>query len=90
MPDLYAFPLEEHSQADWVEIHRGMTLRDYFAAKILAAMPVEIMKEITYPASDDRQSDEAVGMMHMRRKSYAEFAYKMADAMLTEREVKKP
>lgn len=60
--NVWAFP---KGQSDYSE-NRGMTLRDYFAAKAMQG----VLSSPTDPASF-----EAVGV----------FAYKVADAMLAER-----
>lgn len=66
-----AFPVtlsEDHGQPSWHP--NGMTLRDYFAAKAMAALIVAI------PGGDNgaAQADE-----------YAQGSYEMADAMLKAR-----
>ncbi len=65
-----------------VEIQRGMSLRDYFAAKVLGgimsgsgAMRMEIQ---SFYGSMPSSSDSAMRL-------YARAAYEMADAMLAER-----
>jgi hypothetical protein len=67
-----AFPLAgTNNLNNTVMLSRGMTLRDYFAAKALAAMP--------RVALDDEENG---GWAY---KNIAAHAYKMADAMLAER-----
>lgn len=73
-----AFPREDY-QADAAPGQRGMTLRDYFAAKAMqAALTNEsLLKRIGQRAGNDiveGHSDIASG------------AYAMADAMIAERE----
>jgi len=62
------FPTEKHLRTDLpIEEQRGMTLRDYFAAKAMQAM-------VSVPDFD------------MSHESYADWAYRQADAMLKARE----
>lgn len=71
-----AFPSEqtETQEGTWNQTYDpGMTLRDYFAAKVLQGMLANPTIEIT----DNSVSAE---------KALAEAAYVQADAMLTERE----
>jgi hypothetical protein len=64
------FPLEDVARI--IEQHSGMTLRDYFAAKAMAApLASAVLPEESWP-----------DMLPM----VARFAYAMADAMLKARE----
>lgn len=66
-----AFPAFDRSDKDGYPIpsERGMTLRDYFAAKIMASV-------VAHPTEHQMVKDHA---------SAAGFAYEAADAMLSER-----
>jgi len=73
MKDISAFPHENFLS------HRGMTLRDYFAAKAMQAMlsSPEFLVVVT--------ADQAIGGNAKERVSNVSFAY--ADAMMKEREI---
>jgi len=82
--DLKAFPLF----IDDAEVYRGMTLRDYFAAKSMALTYKFWMEDYYHPDSsdaefrvDDERSDFDEGIM----KLVAADAYKMADEMMKAR-----
>ena len=66
-----AFPSTHHN--GWGEPEKGMTLRDYFAAKA--------MQGFMYGAPTNDDINNALG-------SLAEMSYKLADAMLAARENK--
>jgi len=75
MSDTPAFPVS----GDWSQIKdKGMTLRDYFAAKAMQAMlsSPEFLVVVT--------ADQAIGNNARERVSNVSFAY--ADAMLKARE----
>jgi len=79
-----AFPLF----VDDTEVYRGMTLRDYFAAKSMALTYKFWMEDYYHPDSndaefrvDDERSDFDEGIM----KLVAADAYKMADEMMKAR-----
>lgn len=72
-----AFPLETRQIGD--RIARGMTLRDYFAAKAMQAM---LTKHMFGPYDKIAMGEELTGEWMARE------AYQFADLMLKEREVK--
>ena len=77
----FAFPIiaystdESTGKGTTYEVYGGMTLRDYFAAKALPTIYTVIHKEC-----------EARGWPEGWRNGIANSAYRMADAMLKERE----
>jgi hypothetical protein len=75
-----AFPREDY-QTDDAPGQRGMTLRDYFAAKAMGALIAALASNeafcTTMLSRSDLDSIEAV----------AELAYKHADAMIDERDL---
>lgn len=78
-----AFPFHENNNdGTHYHDHPGMTLRDFFAAKALAAL-------ITEPVSEAYESTVQYysrGLTVKGPDAYAHVAYMMADAMLAERE----
>lgn len=73
-----AFPTTQANYDGMEPAGEGMTLRDYFAAKALAAFitePIDGMQEAMIHHLSDATCSE-----------FAEGAYKMADAMLKARE----
>jgi hypothetical protein len=82
-----AFPCEQHETQDntWNQtFESGMTLRDYFAAKCVAAMVSTIRSDDGY--SRAKKIAEYHGMDRVSD-WFAHDAYKQADAMLRAREV---
>jgi len=72
MKDIQAFPLqatEDYTGQD------GMTLRDYFAARVLQGVMSSVEMGIVFSKGDKPPSDEI-----------AESCYAMADAMMKARE----
>lgn len=67
----------EWSEMAWVEApaERGMTLRDYFAAKAMQVMMAET----------NGQGDKIPGSPRWNQEEVADFAYDQADAMLKKR-----
>jgi hypothetical protein len=76
-----AFPREDY-QSDYAPGQRGMTLRDYFAAKAMAAL-------ITGMASNEgfRQHVMSGYADLLLTEAVADLAYKHADAMVNERDL---
>jgi hypothetical protein len=72
-----AFPLKEALTSD----NEGMTLRDYFAAKIAAAQSVATSADTSYMMPDYAYPD---GEQTVAQKIAAN-AYAVADALLAER-----
>jgi hypothetical protein len=71
MKDISAFPHENFLS------HRGMTLRDYFAAKAMQGLLTIHAKELSNGLSDE----------YPRLDSYVSYlSFSMADAMMKERE----
>lgn len=78
--DIQAFPSD-----NWIEHFKGMTLRDYFAARALVGiMTNHIQMENMQKAYDEDSED----MIYMDYGPYkiSQKAYQIADAMLKERE----
>lgn len=73
MNDIPAFPSTHHN--GWGEPEKGMTLRDYFAAKAMQGM---------FANPDDSHENYALSYDDYV-KEIARCAYKMADAMLKAR-----
>jgi hypothetical protein len=71
---LFAFPVQF---AGTKEISHGMTLRDYFAAKAMAAIINEPIEGIQASVSHEMSELTAI--------QFSEAAYMFADAMLKER-----
>ena len=69
-----AFPVQSIYVEDQDTNSRGMTLRDYFAAKVLQGVMSSVEMGIVFSKGDKPPSDEI-----------AESAYAMADAMIKER-----
>jgi len=69
MKNISAFPHENFLS------HRGMTLRDYFASKVLQGVMSSVEMGIVFSKGDKPPSDEI-----------AESCYAMADAMMKARE----
>lgn len=68
-----AFPFVPNDGTEWNQVEFGVTIRDYFAAKLMPAVIGTLNGAVVgeeYPGDFDR---------------YAECAYKMADAMLRAR-----
>jgi hypothetical protein len=81
-----AFPV-----CDAARIHdlKGMTLRDYFAAKALPICYQNYMHDYFHPDHsnhEDRDSSNRGEFMGEEKNAIAEDAYAMADAMLLARE----
>jgi len=71
MKDIPAFPVS----GDWSQIKdKGMTLRDYFAGKVLQGIMSSVDMGIIFSKGDKPPSDEI-----------AESCYAMADAMMKAR-----
>src|SRR5690606_5992971 len=78
-----AFPLKEPVTRDAL----GMTLRDYFAGKAMAALIAEPVSE-GWPSTVARWANQVQGHAQMSGPDIvAHVAYMMADAMLRAREV---
>jgi hypothetical protein len=73
MKDISAFPREDGS------LHRGMTLRDYFAAKAMLITMPAVINELKKTRGSIK---EAIKLQDMS----AETCYALADAMLKARE----
>ena len=74
----YAFPhntVVVDKEGGIIKHHKGMTLRDYFAAKAMQATVDAWIQRSIYPPTDPPTDDEV-----------AKNAYAMADAMLKARE----
>jgi len=69
---MQAFPFVEPHEDD----NPGMTLRDYFAAKAMAVILASQYEDGIYVGDLDNDSEDVCAIS----------AYKMADAMLSERE----
>lgn len=78
-----AFPIHPDSPSGHIEALGGMTLRDYFAAKAMAALVMEPPWSEGGTASVHVWSEGFHGTDHLDRFAFA--AYKMADSMLKER-----
>ena len=74
MKNAPAFPSTHHN--GWGEPEKGMTSRDYFAAKAMQVILQSQYEDGIYVADDDNDSEQMC----------ARSAYIMADAMLMERE----
>ena len=72
-----AFPsgLQEQSDDTVDSLHKGMTLRDYFAAKAMQALIRSAQSGTTFGVSNEKNN-----------LTYATVSYAMADAMLKARE----
>jgi len=79
-----AFPREDY-QTDYAGGQRGMTLRDYFAAKAMAAMLSHNEKLCIRLANEPEHVD---AVPRSTACCVAEGAYEMADAMLKAREAR--
>ena len=73
-----AFPQKEPMTSDW----RGMTLRDYFAAKAMQAMITAWDNEKPWPCDIDPSGSDVA----TRTGEFARAAYWFADAMVKERD----
>ena len=71
-----AFPSFDYITQEGRENPKGMTLRDYFAAKAMQVILQSQYEDGIYVADDDNDSEQMC----------ARSAYIMADAMLMERE----
>lgn len=72
-----AFPnVPEGAGSRWDDWDKGMTLRDYFAAKAMAAMMVANYRAVIEAAKGQGEPEGSF---------LAGAAYELADAMLTER-----
>lgn len=72
-----AFPIVETAPNGSVSIEPGMTLRDYFAAQVLP---------VIYKQTADDYDDGKINEKDAAPRGMAYEAYKIADAMLAERE----
>ena len=78
MKDIPAFPLHNHG-AQTLGLHvTGMTLRDYFAAKGLEALMVNVTSEL-------QSKHHLIETANQIKKVYALMCYAMADAMMEAR-----
>jgi len=75
MKDTPAFPLHNHGTQTLGMHFTGMTLRDYFAGKVLQGVMSSVEMGIVFSKGDKPPSDEI-----------AESCYAMADAMMKARE----
>jgi len=73
MSNIPAFPIKDFP---YQETHDGLSMRDYFAAKVLQGVMSSIEMGIVFSKGDKPPSDEIV-----------ESCYAMADAMMKAREV---
>jgi hypothetical protein len=71
-----AFPVQSVYIEDQATNSHGMTLRDYFAAKAMAVILASQYEDGIYVGDLDNDSEDVCAIS----------AYKMADAMLSERE----
>lgn len=76
MKNAPAFPSFDYITQEGRENPKGMTLRDYFAAKAMQVILQSQYEDGIYVADDDNDSEQMC----------ARSAYIMADAMLMERE----
>ena len=75
MKDIPAFPVS----GDWSQIKdKGMTLRDYFAAKAMAAVMPAVMNELKKTRGSVKEAQRLQALS-------AETCYVLADAMLEAR-----
>jgi hypothetical protein len=83
-----AFPFRI-PESDHMFVHKGMDLRDYFAAKALPICYQNYMHDYFHPDHsnhEDRDSSNRGEFMGEEKNAIAEDAYAMADAMLRARE----
>lgn len=79
MSDIPAFPLHNHGTQTLGMHFTGMTLRDYFAAKAMAAVLPAVMNELKKTRGSVKEAQRLQSLS-------AETCYVLADAMLKARD----
>jgi hypothetical protein len=80
MKDIPAFPVQSIYVEDQDTNSRGMTLRDYFAAKAMLVMMPSVMTEL-------QRKSYSVEKAHELKTVSAEVCYAIADAMMKARDL---